>query len=229
MKSRDRAAKLKSHDNLSDVNKSLTPTKRLLQPRPIGDNYNSLSNSMLVPATQTTSLDPRHRSSSQARTEKTMITLMSDQKPVQREGNVAILVRLKKKLHGSKSAQAAGSRRKGRQGNFDIGCSIPQEERISAMVGKNTPAPGNYDNFKTFFDRSKNRCFTIGKKLNLRSKAGELPGPANYDTRGNHFATQGGAGSSTGKYWTFGTEPRSINSDVVKRAESVPAPTAYSP
>ena len=36
---------------------------------------------------------------------------------------------------------------------------------IETMFTVKTPSPGQYDNFKTFFDRGKRRNFTIGKKF----------------------------------------------------------------
>ena len=42
-----------------------------------------------------------------------------------------------------------------------------------------------------------------------------MPGPANYNTRSVSFATRGGTGSTTGQQWSFGTETRSINKEVI--------------
>jgi len=77
----------------------------------------------------------------------------------------------------------------------------------SSMVASNTvtsPSPGQYDNFKLFYDRSKQRCFTIGKKFQ-EPKGDARPGPANYDTRERRFATLGGAGTRSGHKYSFGT------------------------
>ena len=57
----------------------------------------------------------------------------------------------------------------------------------------------------------------------------QKPGPANYDTRSNKIVTLGGTGSTVNQKWSFGTEKRGINSDIIKRAEKVPACTDYSP
>ena len=38
-------------------------------------------------------------------------------------------------------------------------------ERLQTMVSKQTPSPGYYNNFKTGFDRSKMRSYTMGKKI----------------------------------------------------------------
>ena len=61
-----------------------------------------------------------------------------------------------------------------------------------------TPSPGQYDNFKAFEDRSKLRSYTIGQKFKPL-KTQTQPGPANYDTRGVKYATQGGTGTNTGQ------------------------------
>ena len=80
----------------------------------------------------------------------------------------------------------------------------------AALLMGVTPSPGQYDNFKAFEDRSKLRSFTIGQKFRP-AKTSAHPGPANYDTRGGKFATQGGTGSNTGQQWSFGTQERNIN------------------
>ena len=60
-----------------------------------------------------------------------------------------------------------------------------------------SPSPAHYDNFKAFFDRGKQRSFTIGRKFK-KSDVNSGPGPAGYNTRGKTFSTNGGTGSSTG-------------------------------
>lgn len=87
-------------------------------------------------------------------------------------------------------------------------------QKLQTLVVKTTPSPGHYDNFKIFQDRSKMRSYSLGKKLqSIRSM--KSPGPGNYEIRDNSFSTTGGAGSSTGQRWTFGTEKRKINYDVI--------------
>ena len=56
-----------------------------------------------------------------------------------------------------------------------------------------------------------------------------MPGPASYDTRQVSFTTGGGGGSHTGQKWSFGTEAREIDRDVISRASGIPACTDYDP
>ena len=71
----------------------------------------------------------------------------------------------------------------------------------------------------------------MGKKFDIGpSKADKVrPGPAAYDTRHKVFATQGGVGSSGGQHWSFGSEARTINREVIKLAQKTPAPSHYNP
>jgi len=58
----------------------------------------------------------------------------------------------------------------------------------------------------------------------------EQPGPAEYETRGKVFATEGGVGhTKSPKHWSFGTEARTINKQVIRLARENPAPTDYAP
>ena len=103
-----------------------------------------------------------------------------------------------------------------------------QQRPIETLFNLKTPSPGQYDNFKTFFDQGKLRKFTIGKKF-APAKKPKMPGPANYDTRQVLFATRGGSGNHSGQKWSFGTESRGINQEIINRASKIPACTDYSP
>ena len=39
-----------------------------------------------------------------------------------------------------------------------------QREAVAVMVNQDVPCPGKYDNFKQFYDRSKHRAVSMGKK-----------------------------------------------------------------
>lgn len=101
-------------------------------------------------------------------------------------------------------------------------------EELQNLIAKETPGPGQYNNFCVFQDKSKSRASTMGKRFSS-AKAKPAPGPGSYTTRGNKFSTHGGAGSTTGQRWTFGSEPREINKDVTRRASKIPGCTDYSP
>ena len=75
--------------------------------------------------------------------------------------------------------------------------NITEYDQSVIIDSKQTPSPGQYDNFKLMFDRSKQRVCTMHAKFKP-TKSAYMPGPANYETRSNKFSTMGGAGSSTG-------------------------------
>ena len=99
---------------------------------------------------------------------------------------------------------------------------------LQTLISKQNPSPAQYDNFNSYFDKSKQRSFTIGKKFET-AKSPQRPGPANYNTRQNVAFSRGGQGSSTGQKWTFGSENRTINKELLRRANKIPACTDYSP
>ena len=86
-----------------------------------------------------------------------------------------------------------------------------------------------YDNFKSIFDRSKLRSYTIGCKPKEPKKM-KAPGPANYDTRNKaNLLTQGGTGTKANLKYSFGSQKRDINVEVIRQAAALPSSATYNP
>ena len=158
-------------------------------------------------------------------------------KPTMKSSNAMVAAKLSPSKSTSGFSRKTPSQRNHRSSNLLHAASNTQYDRkgagqhrapIDSLVNVHSPSPGQYDNFKTFYDRGKRRNFTIGKKF-AAPKQPLMPGPANYDTRQVLFVTRGGSGNHGGQKWSFGTESRGINKHVITQASQIPACTDYSP